>query len=150
MRCRVLVTVLTIFAVWGINASVIASEPPFSHGLVQNSCAPWDGPAIDIRLTTEPVQCQRVNGSYLNIGVWRGLPIRSGQIVKFGATSDVGFASLCRKVGDCERAESGTLVFESYQDGSGASGHYELHFKGGKDMSAVFDAKWCESHSICR
>ena len=86
MRCRVLVAVLTIFAVWGINASVIASEPPFSYGLVQNSCVPWDGPAIDIRLTTEPVQCQRVNGSYLNIGVWRGLPIRSGQIVKFGAT----------------------------------------------------------------
>src|SRR6202043_419459 len=50
MRCRVLLTVLTIFAVWGINASVIASEPPFSYGLVQDSCAPWDGPAIDVRL----------------------------------------------------------------------------------------------------
>jgi hypothetical protein len=74
MRCRVLVTVLTIFAVWGINASVIASEPPFSYGLVQNSCAPWDGSAIDIRLTTEPVQCQRVNGSYLNIGFCEGYP----------------------------------------------------------------------------
>ena len=111
---------------------------------------PWDGPAIDIRLTAEPMQCQRVNGSYLNIGVWRGLPIRSGQIVKFGATSDAGFASLCRKVGDCERAESGTIVFERFQDGSGASGRYELHFKGGEDMNAVFDAKWCESHSICR
>jgi hypothetical protein len=74
MRCRVLVAVLTIFAVWGINASVIASEPPFSYGLVQNSCVPWDGPAIDIRLTTEPVQCQRVNGSYLNIGFGEGYP----------------------------------------------------------------------------
>ena len=47
--------------------------------------------------------------------------------MKFGATSNAGFASLCRKVGDCERAESGTIVFERFQDGSGASGRYELH-----------------------
>jgi hypothetical protein len=70
--------------------------------------------------------------------------------VKFGRTSDEGFASLCRKVGDCERAESGTIVFERFQDGSGASGRYELHFKGGKNMNAVFDANWCESRSLCR
>jgi hypothetical protein len=54
MRLPLLVVVLTIFSVWGSDASVIASEPDFSYGLVQNSCAPWDGPAIDVTLTTVP------------------------------------------------------------------------------------------------
>jgi hypothetical protein len=149
MRCRILLAVLTILALFAIGATAIATQPPFSYGLLQSSCAPWDAPAIDVRLTTEPAQCKRISGPYINIGVWRGLPIHSGQAVKFGPTSDAGFASRCSKVGDCERAESGTIVFDRYQDGSGASGRYELHFKSGKDLNGTFYVKWCENHLLC-
>ena len=102
MRCQVMVTVLIILALFAIGETAIASQPPFSYGLLQSSCVPWDGPAIDIRLTTEPAQCKRMSGPYIAIGVWRGLPIRAGHVAKFGPTLDTGFASRCTKVGDCD------------------------------------------------
>ena len=125
------------------------AQASFSHALIQPSCAPWDGPAIDIRLTPEPGQCKNVSGPYIDMGVWRGLPIHAGQVVKFGSGSNDGFASRCAKVGECERAESGTIVFDTYQDGSGATGRYNLRFKSG-EVSGSFDAKWCENHMVCR
>src|SRR4249920_2207876 len=86
-------------------ARAASSAPlPFSYGLVQSSCAPWDGPAIGITLTSEPAQCERVTGPYISMGVWRGLPIHAGQTVKFGSGSDAGLASRCAKEGDCQRA----------------------------------------------
>ena len=148
MRCQVMVAVLIILALFAIGVTAIASQPPFSYGLLQSSCAPWDGPAIDIRLTTEPAQCKRMSGPYIAIRVWRGLPIHAGQVVKFGPTSDTGFASRCTKVGDCERAESGTI--ERYQEGSDATGRYELHFKSGKALTGTFRVKWCENRLLCR
>jgi hypothetical protein len=139
-------TVLVLFAVAGIS---VYAQAPFSYGLIQSSCAPWDGPAIEVTLTTEPAQCKSTSEPYIAIGVWRGLPIHAGQSVKFGAGSDAGFASRCKKAGDCERAESGTIVFETYQAGSGATGRYELHFKGGETLSGTFDVKWCENRIMC-
>jgi len=131
-------------------ARVAFSAPlPFSYGLIQSSCAPWDGPAIGITLTSEPAQCERVTGPYISMGVWRGLPIHAGQVVKFSAGSDAGFASRCANEGDCKRAESGTIVFEKYEEGSGARGLYELHFKGGETVKGNFSVQWCKTRSIC-
>ena len=83
------------------------------------------------------------------MGVWRGLPVHSGQTVKFTDISDVGYASRCAKENDCERAESAEITFDSYKEGEGARGHYELHFKGGDVVSGKFDVKWCEFRELC-
>jgi len=127
----------------------LPADSPYSYALIQASCAPWDGAAIDITLTKESAECNRSSSPFLEMGVWRGLPIHAGQEVKFGSGSDAGFASNCAKAGDCERAESGTIVFDKFQDGAGASGRYELHFKGGRTISGNFDAKWCHNRVIC-
>ena len=150
MRRQMLVPILTIVGLLATGSTAIDRRLSFSHGRLQRSCAPWDGPAIDLRLTSEPAQCKAIAGPYIDIGVWRGLPIHSGQSVRFAPTSDAGFASRCSKVGDCERAESGTIMFDSYQTGSGASGRYELHFRGGTDVKGMFHATWCETDLICR
>lgn len=140
---------LAIFALFVGAAIALFAQSDLSYGVIQSSCAPWDGPAIVVTLTAEPAQCKQTSGPYIDIGVWRGLPIHSGQEVKFGAGSDAGFASRCAKAGDCERAESGTIVFETYHERSGATGRYELHFKGGKTLSGRFDVKWCENRIVC-
>ena len=148
MRGRIHVAILTALTLFAVVTIAVSSEPPFSYGLIQSSCAPWDGPAMEVTLTREPAQCKRTGGPYLAIGVWRGLPIHAGQTVTLGPTSDAGFASRCAKTGDCKRAESGTIVFETYQEGSGAKGRYELHFKGGETLTGTFNAKWCENRAI--
>jgi len=121
----------------------------FSYGTMQSSCAPWDGPAIAITLTTEPAQCKRIAGPYLSLAIWRDLPIHEGQVVKFGPGSDAGWAALCVKEGDCKPAQSGTIIFDSYQERSGAAGRYELQFKDGETLKGNFTVKWCEERVIC-
>src|SRR5581483_9281649 len=146
MTCRVCLAMLL-----GVAVTIsCAAQASFSHAIMQASCAPWDGPAIDIRLTSEAAQCKNVSGPYIDMGVWRGLPIHGGQVVTLSSSSrNEGFASKCSTVGDCERAQSGTINFDTYKEGSGATGHYELHFKSG-DVLGKFDAKWCEERIVCR
>lgn len=148
MRCRIL-AVLAIFAVVGIVTAANSAADAFSYGTIQSSCAPWDGPAIGITLTHEPAQCKRTSEPFLSIGIWRGLPVQSGQVVKFAPGSDAGFASRCKKEGDCERALSGTITFDRYKEGSGASGRYELLFKGDETLKGTFDVKWCNERVFC-
>jgi hypothetical protein len=143
------VALLSISACLNLLAVPTSADSPYSYALIRPSCAPWDGAAIEVTLTKEPAQCSRTDGPYLVIGVWRGLPLHDGQEVKFDSISSIGFASTCAKAGDCERAESGTVVFEKIQQDSSASGHYELHFKGSKTLTGKFNAKWCSDRILC-
>jgi len=148
MRIRIAAIGLTTAAILTAPAA-LPSSPSFPYGLIRRSCAPWDGPAIDVRLTTETADCKRETEPFVDIGVWRGLPLHAGQEVKFGSGSDAGFASRCAREGNCERAESGRIVFDAYDEDSGARGHYELQFKGGEIVKGSFDAKWCKQRVIC-
>jgi hypothetical protein len=147
MRFWTYIVALAVIA-WLAPTSV-SSEMPFSYSSIRSSCAPWDGPAIEIVLTQKPAECKEPRGAYIEIGVWRGFPIHAGQTVTFSPTSDTGFATRCAKADNCKRAESGTIVFERYQDGSGAAGRYELRFKGGETLRGTFDAKWCQLRVFC-
>jgi len=153
MRVRtqftVAVFVLATMALATMAAIATPAGPSFSYGTMQNSCAPWDGPAIEMRLTTEPAQCKRVTEPYIAIDIWRGLPIHEGQVVKFGAGSDAGSAARCAKEGDCKLAQSATIVFDKYQGHSSAAGHYDLQFKGGEIVKGTFEVKWCEERVFC-
>ena len=149
MRCRIQAVLATFIAVVVATTSATSAPAAFSYGTIQSSCAPWDGPAIGIRLTSEPAKCKRTSEPFISIGIWRGLPVQSGQVVKFAPGSDAGFASRCKKEGNCERAQSGTITFDRYEGDAGASGRYELHFKGDETLSGPFDVKWCKERVIC-
>ncbi len=140
---------LSLYASLAVKAAPVSANSVYSFALIQPSCAPWDGGAIEVTLTKEPAKCDRIDGSYLTIGVWKGLPVHAGQEVNFDARSSAGFASQCALAGACERAESGKVFFEIVEQGKQASGHYELMFKGGKTLTGKFDAKWCDKRVMC-
>lgn len=148
MRVRRHLVTVAVFALTAI-ATIATPAGSFSYGTMQSSCAPWDGPAIEIRLTTEPAQCKRVSEPYISIAIWRDLPIHAGQVVKLGAGSNAGSAARCTKEGDCKLAQSATIVLDNYQERSTAAGHYELQFKDGEILKGTFDVKWCETRGVC-
>jgi len=149
MRVRKNVVPIALLALIAIAASAKADGPTFSHGVMQSSCAPWDGPAIEIRLTTEPARCKRVTEPYISIAIWRGLPIHAGQIFNLDAGSGAGSVARCTKEGDCKLTQSATIVFDKYREGASAAGHYELQFKGGEILKGTFEVKWCEERVFC-
>ena len=87
--------------------------------------------------------------AHVSFAMWRGLPIHAGQVVEFGPGSNAGSAARCAKEGDCNLAQSATIVFDSYEERSGANGHYEMNFKGGETLKGSFEVKWCEERVIC-
>jgi len=158
MRVRTRVTVavfalatmaLATMSLATMSAIATPAGPSFSYGTMRRSCAPWDGPAVEINLTTEPTQCKRVAEPYISIAIWRGLPIHAGQVVKLGAGSDAGSAARCTREGDCKLAQSTTINFDNYQERSSATGHYELQFKDGEILKGTFEVKWCEERVVC-
>ena len=149
MLARTQLVTIAVFVLTAIAAIATPAGPSFSYGTMQSSCAPWDGPAIEIRLTTEPAQCKRVTEPYISIAIWRGLPIHAGQAVKFGEGSDAGSAARCAKEGDCKLAQSASIVFDKYQEGASAAGHYELQFKDGEILKGTFEVKWCQERVVC-
>lgn len=149
VRRRVVTVAAFVFALVAIAAIAAPDGASFSYGTMQSSCAPWDGPAVEMRLTTQPAECKRVSEPYISIAVWRGLPIHAGQVVKLGEGSDAGSAARCTKEGDCKLAQSATVVFDKYQERSDAAGHYELQFKGGETLKGTFAVKWCEERVFC-
>jgi hypothetical protein len=149
MRAGRRVATVAVIALTAAAPIATPAGSAFHYGTLQSSCAPWDGPAVEIRLTAEPAQCKRVTEPYISIAVWRGLPIHAGQVVKLGTGSDAGSAARCTKEGDCKLAQSATIIFDNYQKSSGAAGHYELQFKGGEILKGTFEVKWCEERVFC-
>jgi hypothetical protein len=148
MQIRKKIVTVAVLALTAI-ASAKADGSNFSYGTMQSSCAPWDGPAIVMRLTTEHAECKKVTGPFLSIAIWRGLPIHAGQVVNLDAGSGNGSVARCAKEGDCKLTQSATVVFDKYQQGASAAGHYELQFKGGEILKGTFEVKWCEERVFC-
>jgi hypothetical protein len=149
MHIRKKVVSVAVLALTAIAASAKADGPNFSHGIMQSSCAPWDGPAVEIRLTREPAQCKRVTEPYVSIAIWRGLPIHAGQVFNLDAGSGAGSVARCAKEGDCKLTQSATVTFDKYQERASAAGHYELQFKDGEILKGSFEVKWCEERVFC-
>jgi len=137
-----------VLALTAIGAVARPAESSFSYGTIRSSCAPTDAPAIAITLTAERSGCKRSAGPYASFAIWRGLPIHAGQVVEFGPGSNAGSAARCAKEGECKLAQSATIVFDSYEERSGAKGHYEMNFKDGETLKGSFELNWCEERVI--
>src|SRR5579864_686436 len=86
---------LLLVLVWaGCTQQVAAQSYP--HALISASCAPWDGPAIGLVLTTKPASCGKApEGPYLSIYIWRDLPEHGPKTIEFKQGGDNGGASRC-------------------------------------------------------
>jgi hypothetical protein len=149
MLIRKLIGGVIVLAMTVLAATASPADSSFSYGTIRSSCAPTDAPAIAITLTPERSACKRPIGSHVTFAIWRGLPIHAGQVVEFGSGSNAGSAARCAKEGDCRLAQSATIVFDTYEQRAGATGHYEMSFKGGETLTGTFEVKWCEERVIC-
>ena len=121
----------------------------FSHTLISHSCAPWDGPALALYLTSTPASCGKVEGPYLSIYIWRDLPANGPKTIVFKEGGDNGGASRCMKANECERATSGRVSFSKFGENGEVRGTYEFHFKDGSVEQGSFNAEWCHERIIC-
>ena len=122
----------------------------FSDGIIQPSCAPWDGAAMAITLTPSPVDPKAFpKPPYVGINIWNDLPLHDGQVLKFTYSSKLGSVTRCLKEANCEVATSAEVRIDSVKPGAAARGHYDIHFKNGDTFTGSFDVKWRDFHQRC-
>ena len=122
-------------------------KSPYRSGTINHSCGPADGPAMAISLT----QTQDTKkGPWLNIYINEHLPeipLSSPKSYDLKIGADAG-ASRCIAVGDCSRADSGTVTLHRL-DGTSGSGHYQMHFPDGTTEEGDFELRWIEVRMMC-
>jgi hypothetical protein len=140
---------LLLVLVWaGYAQPAVAQSYP--HALISASCAPWDGPAVSLVLTTKPTSCGKApEGPYLSIYIWRDLPEHGPKTIEFKEAGGNGGASRCATANECERATSGRLTFTKFDQNGEVEGSYEFHFKDGSVEQGSFKAEWCHERVVC-
>jgi len=126
----------------------------FAGAFLSPDCAPDDGAALSLRLYEVAVpECSadtdhRVLSFYLFEGATSFLPIEAGETLTSSSAS--GSATACPGgEAPCRSGESWSLTFETYAEGTGASGTYTVTFDDGETVSGRFDAAWCDPGVVC-
>ena len=120
------------------------------HAVIQGSCAPWDGAAIELRLSPSPPKAKEPVAPWIVVSVWQSREEVSGGTFRFpDASGHVGAATHCRSEQDCEPVESGTVRFDRFVDGKPATGTFDLVLKGGRRARGSFSADWGELTVPC-
>ncbi|HUJ41172.1 MAG TPA: hypothetical protein VLW54_11555 [Candidatus Acidoferrales bacterium] len=133
-----------------LGCSALAEREPFPYSRVSSSCAPWDGPAIDISLSTTLLKCGKGDAAEVRMYFWRELPLHDGQTFHIEAKTDWGGASYCKGGEEpCERASAGTIHIEHFDRENGVEGSYELAFPKRGKVSGLFHAEWCHQRVMC-
>ena len=125
-----------------------ALKQKYSYAVVRPDCAPWDGPAITIYLTTKR-SAREITAPLLKISLWRNLPPPLNQPISLNSSSQLGVATRCLRLEHCEAALSGTITLTSYTARGGAAGSYELKFKNGEEERGSFRADWQNIVQMC-
>ena len=120
------------------------------HAVIQASCAPWDGAAIELRLSPSPPIAKEPVAPWIVVSVWQSREEVSGGTFRFpDASGHVGAATHCRSEQDCEPVESGTVRFDRFVTGKPATGSFDFVLKGGRRERGSFSADWGELTVPC-
>jgi hypothetical protein len=124
---------------------------PFTHATAMWDCAPWDGAAVSILLTTEPVtDSTAVIGSpHVRLSVWRSPTALENVSIRWPADPVEATASWCENDQTCEAATAGVVRFHEVKADSIAAGEFRLAFAGRDSVIGGFRAGWLHRQMLC-
>ena len=147
-RARVVVSAI-LLAVLG--RALALERHRFPYATMGEACAPWDGPAVELHLSSTALKCAPGDVIELTISFWHDLPLHNDQSFLLDAQSRWGGASYCKGAElPCERATAGNIHIQRITEGKGAEGTYELLFPKLGRVNGAFHAAWCKRYGACR
>jgi hypothetical protein len=70
---------LAVIPFLALGSALAVDQELFPYSSVEASCAPWDGPATELRFSTTPLKCEQGDRIELTISFWRNLPLHHNQ-----------------------------------------------------------------------
>lgn len=126
---------------------VVKPAPTPGKGVIRRSCAPWDGPALEV-LIGDGVSCTAKPASYFRLNVYHNLPLPLGETRRwlYGTNVDNGHATRIVAGGFEEWIGSLSLTHES-----GEKYRAELNLTGPKKehLEESVDLTLCPGTPMC-
>ena len=124
--------------------------PDFPFATARPDCAPWDGPAVGILLTTTADTIPSDTTPYLYVGLYDTRDRLLRRTISWPAEPVTGGASWCVGAGgDCMAADSGQVRLDSIEGDSILAGRLRLVFPGGAVLDGSFRARWRSRAAMC-
>lgn len=147
-----LVLALGLVAGCTASSSEVGDLPePFTHAIAMGDCAPWDGAAMSILLTTREVteSTSRIESPHLRLSVWRSPMALENVTIRWPADPVEATASWCENENVCEAASSGMVRFHEVMVDSLATGEFRLAFANRDSIIGGFRAGWLHREMMC-
>lgn len=125
-----------------------APPSPYPSQVMAFACAPNDGPGLRLLLTdsVDSTTCRQDGfGGSIEIYLWVSpQSITAPQTITFSPGEPNGSGTHCLGgAAPCLLFNEGHVSFESYEDGVGGTGTYQL-IQGDQIEEGSFDATWCD------
>ena len=107
-----------------------ALAPPedFPHAIAVRSCAPHDGPAVTIYLSSEEVESPQPSPPYLRIAIWQAVGALANRSWSLAVSSAEGSASFHATTSAHEMASGGTVRVTTVSADSTLEGTIDVTF----------------------
>jgi hypothetical protein len=106
------VAIVLLFACTGATGEMGELPKPFTHATAMGDCAPWDGAAVSILLTTGPVDSiTQPSPPFLRLAIWKSRASLGSSVFAWPSDEQVGAASYCATADSCEAADTGRVQF---------------------------------------
>jgi hypothetical protein len=143
------VTCLLLLACSTPSGDVPELPEPFTHATAMRDCAPWDGPAVSIILTTAPLDSTMTpTEPWIHLSIWRDSAVLANGLHEWPSDEQVGAASECPTADSCEAAETGRVRFREFE-GDTLVGQFRLTFRNDDPIEGGFRAVWLERRMMC-
>lgn len=140
---------LLVLACSGSTGELGELPKPFTHATAMSDCAPWDGAAVSILLTTQAFDSiTPPSPPFLRLAIWKSRASLGSNVFSWPSDEQIGSASYCESGEDCEAADSGRVQFRATSD-STLAGEFQLNFKTRGPVAGGFRAVWLEQRVLC-
>ncbi|MCB9558455.1 MAG: hypothetical protein H6707_20230 [Deltaproteobacteria bacterium] len=138
----------------------LIAQTSFPYADVRPSCAPWDGPALELRLGSTGEACSNTDEHTiaLTVYIWNVSAIDGTSVrpltfslgdTKQGAQLEGTVKHCATTTGSCENATNTVFKVERYTRDSAFVGSVSATFPSGKTISGSFSATWCDLKVQC-
>lgn len=143
-------------ALCGEGAQPSALGPQFPFAYASPDCAPWDGPAVQVVLTSHAVPASQTRvppPPSLQLSLYASLPRVIGRSIRIdtGTVNDgrSGAAFWCTGSHACAAATRGSVRIDGLGADSVLRGRYDVTMPTRGRLRGGFDAEWREGPAMC-
>jgi hypothetical protein len=114
-----------------------------------HDCAPWDGPAITIVLTSHALDSLEATHPVLRLAIYPRGESMTGHTYRWPAEPEAAAGIRCTSADSCEAATAGQVSLRAVRPDTAVEGRLTLRFASGEEISGGFRAVWLKRRVMC-